>query len=197
LAAERAGFGWGDPGHWIPDLAVGWCLIGCGVIASVRYPESRSGVLMSATGFTLVPRKLRRSRRDHRGVGVRSCSLPAPRATAPPAAYVSGRLGTGVSHPRGDRRLLRRGGHHFCLAERSRHDPARRASAHCVRLRIRPDGRRGLQNAPDRAGGRSGPEPCARRESGRRPGRVARGLYWSKTLLSLLTWCFMPTAGTR
>jgi hypothetical protein len=30
MAAERAGFGWGDPGHWIPDLAVGWCLIGCG-----------------------------------------------------------------------------------------------------------------------------------------------------------------------
>ena len=52
LAAEVAGFGWGDPGHWVPDLAVGWCLIGCGFIASVRRPESRSGVLMSATGFT-------------------------------------------------------------------------------------------------------------------------------------------------
>jgi hypothetical protein len=36
LAAEQAGFGWGDSGHWIPDLAVGWSLIGCGVIASVR-----------------------------------------------------------------------------------------------------------------------------------------------------------------
>jgi signal transduction histidine kinase len=52
LAAEQAGFGWGDSGHWIPDLAVGWCLIGCGVIASVRRPESRSGVLMMAAGFT-------------------------------------------------------------------------------------------------------------------------------------------------
>src|SRR3984957_4992756 len=52
LAAEHAAFGWGDSGHWIPDLAVGWCLIGCGVIASVRRPESRSGVLMMATGFT-------------------------------------------------------------------------------------------------------------------------------------------------
>jgi signal transduction histidine kinase len=51
LAAEWSGYGWGDPGHWIPDLAVGWCLIGCGFIASVRRPESRSGVLMSATGF--------------------------------------------------------------------------------------------------------------------------------------------------
>jgi signal transduction histidine kinase len=51
LAAEWSGYGWGDPGHWIPDLAVGWCLIGCGFVASVRRPESRSGVLMSATGF--------------------------------------------------------------------------------------------------------------------------------------------------
>jgi hypothetical protein len=52
LAAEAAGFGWGDPGHWVPDLAVGWCLIGCGFVASARRPESRSGVLMMATGFT-------------------------------------------------------------------------------------------------------------------------------------------------
>jgi len=51
LAAEWSGYGWGDPGHWIPDLAVGWCLIGCGFIASARRPESRSGVLMLATGF--------------------------------------------------------------------------------------------------------------------------------------------------
>jgi len=51
LAAEWSGYGWGDPGHWIPDLAVGWCLIGCGFIASARPPESRSGVLMLATGF--------------------------------------------------------------------------------------------------------------------------------------------------
>jgi signal transduction histidine kinase len=52
LAAEGSGYGWGDPGHWIPDLAVGWFLIGCGFVASARRPESRSGVLMSATGFT-------------------------------------------------------------------------------------------------------------------------------------------------
>ena len=51
LAAEQAGYGWGDPGHWVPDLAVGWYLIGCGLIASAKRPESRSGVLMSATGF--------------------------------------------------------------------------------------------------------------------------------------------------
>jgi len=28
-------------------------------------------------------------------------------------------------------------------------------------------------------------------------GARRRDLYWSKTLLSLLTWCFMVTAGTR
>ena len=52
LAAEWAGFGWRDPGHWVPDLAVGWCLIGCGITASARRPGSGSGALMSATGFS-------------------------------------------------------------------------------------------------------------------------------------------------
>jgi signal transduction histidine kinase len=62
LAAERAGYGWGDPGHWIPDLAVGWCLIGGGFIAAARRPETwrpetwrlqgSPGVLMTVTGFT-------------------------------------------------------------------------------------------------------------------------------------------------
>jgi signal transduction histidine kinase len=52
LTAEWVGFGWDDPRHWIPDLAVGWTLIGCGLIASRRRPESRTGPLMAATGFT-------------------------------------------------------------------------------------------------------------------------------------------------
>jgi signal transduction histidine kinase len=52
LAAEWVGFGFGDPRHWIPDLAVGWTLIGCGLVASRRRPESRTGPLMAATGFT-------------------------------------------------------------------------------------------------------------------------------------------------
>ncbi len=52
LTAEWAGFGWADPGHWVPDLAVGWCLIGCGITASARRPGSGSGALMSATGFS-------------------------------------------------------------------------------------------------------------------------------------------------
>jgi signal transduction histidine kinase len=52
LTAEWVGFGWDDPRHWIPDLAVGWSLIGCGLVAWKRRPESRTGPLMAATGFT-------------------------------------------------------------------------------------------------------------------------------------------------
>jgi signal transduction histidine kinase len=52
LTAEWVGFGWGDPRHWIPDLAVGWTLIGCGLIAWSRRPESRAGALLAATGLT-------------------------------------------------------------------------------------------------------------------------------------------------
>ena len=52
LAAERTLFGWDVPRHWIPDLAVGWTFIACGLIASARRPESRTGTLMTAVGFT-------------------------------------------------------------------------------------------------------------------------------------------------
>ena len=52
LTAEWVSFGWGDPRHWIPDLAVGWTFIGCGLIGWGRRPESRTGPLMAATGFT-------------------------------------------------------------------------------------------------------------------------------------------------
>jgi signal transduction histidine kinase len=52
LTAEWVGFGWGDPRRWIPDLAVGWTFIGCGLVAWKRRPESRTGPLMAATGFS-------------------------------------------------------------------------------------------------------------------------------------------------
>ena len=52
LTAEWVRFGWGDPRHWLPDLAVGWTFIGCGLIGWGRRPESRTGPLMAATGFT-------------------------------------------------------------------------------------------------------------------------------------------------
>jgi signal transduction histidine kinase len=50
LTAEWVGYGWADPRHWIPDLAVGWTFIGCGLVAWARRPESRTGPLMAATG---------------------------------------------------------------------------------------------------------------------------------------------------
>ncbi len=52
VAAEWVGIGWTEPVQWIPDLAVGWTFIGCGLIAAWKRPESRSGWLMVATGFT-------------------------------------------------------------------------------------------------------------------------------------------------
>ena len=52
IAAEWVAFDWTDPDRWIPDLLVGWSFIGCGLIASARQPESRTGLLMVATGFT-------------------------------------------------------------------------------------------------------------------------------------------------
>lgn len=52
LAAEKTLYGWGDPLHWIPDLAVGWTFIGFGLAATTRWPDDRTGRLMAATGFT-------------------------------------------------------------------------------------------------------------------------------------------------
>jgi signal transduction histidine kinase len=51
VAAELHYFGWDRPGDWLPDIAVGWTLIACGLVAWSRRPESRSGALMAATGF--------------------------------------------------------------------------------------------------------------------------------------------------
>jgi hypothetical protein len=52
VAAEWVGIGWSAPLQWIPDLAVGWTFIGCGLIAARKRPASRIGWLMVATGFT-------------------------------------------------------------------------------------------------------------------------------------------------
>ena len=51
VAAEAALYDRGYPGDWAPDLLAGWSLIACGLVASSRRPESRSGALMAATGF--------------------------------------------------------------------------------------------------------------------------------------------------
>src|SRR5436190_1604353 len=50
IAAESELYGLGDARHWVPDLAAGWSLIACGLIAWSRRPQSRSGALMAATG---------------------------------------------------------------------------------------------------------------------------------------------------
>ena len=52
LAAEWSASRFVDPRDWIPDLAVGWTLIVCGLIADGRRPSSRTGALMVMTGFT-------------------------------------------------------------------------------------------------------------------------------------------------
>jgi signal transduction histidine kinase len=52
LAAEWVRGAQGAPGQWILDLATGWTLIGAGLVAVWKRPESRTGWLMAATGFT-------------------------------------------------------------------------------------------------------------------------------------------------
>jgi len=52
LTAEWVGFGWSGLRHWIPDLAVGWSFVGCGLVAWARRPAIRTGPLLAATGFT-------------------------------------------------------------------------------------------------------------------------------------------------
>ncbi len=48
VAAEWVSLAWGDPGNWIPDLAVGWTLIGCGLISGVApMLRSRPAVIAS------------------------------------------------------------------------------------------------------------------------------------------------------
>jgi signal transduction histidine kinase len=52
LAAELVGGNPGASAQWILDLATGWTLIGCGLVAVWKHPEGRTGWLMVATGFT-------------------------------------------------------------------------------------------------------------------------------------------------
>ena len=51
LAAESAFYGFSEPTKWIPDLLTGWIVIGCGLVAWGRRPESRVGPLLTAVGF--------------------------------------------------------------------------------------------------------------------------------------------------
>src|SRR5919197_1098015 len=44
------GFGFDDPGAWVPDLLAGWLLGACGLVAWQRRPRSLVGPLLVATG---------------------------------------------------------------------------------------------------------------------------------------------------
>jgi hypothetical protein len=43
FVAEWVLYGWGDPSHWVPDLAAGWSMIGCGLAAWSLRPQSNAG----------------------------------------------------------------------------------------------------------------------------------------------------------
>jgi signal transduction histidine kinase len=51
VAAEWVAFDWDAPVQWVPDLAVGWTFIGCGLAAKALRPDNNAGSLMIATGF--------------------------------------------------------------------------------------------------------------------------------------------------
>lgn len=51
LAAESAAFTWGDIRGWVPDVAVGWLFVGCGLVATWLVRRSRVGALMVAAGL--------------------------------------------------------------------------------------------------------------------------------------------------
>ena len=51
LFAEWVAFEFRDPGTWIPDLVTGWTLMATGLIAWQGRPESRVGILLTASGF--------------------------------------------------------------------------------------------------------------------------------------------------
>lgn len=50
LAAEWVAFAPSDIRQWLPDLVVGWTFFGCGLVALVRRPDSRTGALLVGTG---------------------------------------------------------------------------------------------------------------------------------------------------
>ena len=140
LAAEWVGFGWDDPRRWIPDLAVGWTLIGCGLIAWARRPESRTGPLMAATGFTwFLGNFAQLMWRQWPGwQSIRSICIAVPSSISCSPTRPGGQ--SRHSFERRGRRL-RGGDHHPDLAERRRHDPLGRAAAGRLRPRICPGGR--------------------------------------------------------
>jgi signal transduction histidine kinase len=81
LAAEIVAFGSDELGSAIADLAAGWALLGCGLVAGLRRGESRSGLLMAATGIAWFLASFAPAADVHRGLLVHLL-----------LAYPSGRL---------------------------------------------------------------------------------------------------------
>ena len=52
VCAEWVAFDAAEVRLWLPDLLVGWVLVGCGLVGAVRRPASRCGALLVATGLT-------------------------------------------------------------------------------------------------------------------------------------------------
>ncbi|HYN56881.1 MAG TPA: ATP-binding protein [Motilibacterales bacterium] len=52
LVAEAAAYDWDQPGLWVPDLVVGWTLIGAGIAAWALRAAPGAGWLMILTGLT-------------------------------------------------------------------------------------------------------------------------------------------------
>ena len=51
VAAEWNTYELEEVRHWLPDLVVGWTFLGCGLVAWSRRRESRTGLLLAATGL--------------------------------------------------------------------------------------------------------------------------------------------------
>ena len=50
--SESLAFSWGDPGSWVPDIAVGLAFIGSGIVAWDRWGGQGAETLLAATGIT-------------------------------------------------------------------------------------------------------------------------------------------------
>ncbi len=155
LAAEWARSRWGDPAHWLPDLAVGWTFVGCGLIAAVRRTPGRSGWLLAATGFAwfipcfsgLAPGKIGLAAAS----ALSSCTAVLCCISCSPTPPGEPRR----ADPMGSRRRLRGGVPARGLEGRGGHDGARRASRRGHRAPVRRFGRLIAPRAPGRALGRS------------------------------------------
>ena len=101
VAAERAAFDPADVRLWLPDLLVGWVLVGCGLVG-VRTPAGQPlRRLAGGDRVRLVPRQLQRAVERP---WLRTSCLPAPRFPRPPARDLPRRVRL-LAHDAGRGRL--------------------------------------------------------------------------------------------